>query len=79
MSLTLSPGGGGGGGIYVVSTDKDVPADIVFFSDLVRVWVGNSCPGYLHDPYFFIKWYPCLTSYKMTTHTRFLPRVFNLI
>ena len=49
---------GGGGGVYVASTDRDVPLIwVCFFSDLVRVWVGNSCSRYLHDPYFFIKWY----------------------
>ena len=53
-------GGGGveGGGIYVLSTDRDVPLIwVCFFSDLVRVWVGNSWSRYLHDPYLFIKWY----------------------
>ena len=39
------------GGIYIVSTDRDVPLIwVCFFSDLVRVWVDNSCSRYLHDP-----------------------------
>ena len=39
------------GGIYIVSTDRDVPLVwVCFFSDLVRVWVDNSCSRYLYDP-----------------------------
>ena len=45
----------GGGGIYVVSTDWDEPLIwVCIFSDLVLVWVDNSCPRYMHHLYFLL-------------------------
>ena len=36
-----------------MSTDRDVPLIwVCIFSDLVRVWVGNSCSRYMHHLYF---------------------------
>ena len=35
-------------------TDRDMPLIwVCFFSDLIRVWVGNSCSRYMHDLYFY--------------------------